>query len=61
MRCPKCYSKNVKLEDYLGQKVLVCLDCGYDESEKYEAYPVETSRKKGKVTPYKKGGHLRTR
>ncbi|RME54923.1 hypothetical protein D6777_02270 [Candidatus Woesearchaeota archaeon] len=60
-KCPKCNSDNVKFEDYLGQKILVCNKCGYDESEKYESYPVDTSRKNQKVSPYKKGGHLRTK
>ena len=38
---------------------LICLNCGYDESDDYEV-PSERTSKGGKGTPYKRGGSLRT-
>ena len=62
-KCPKCGSKNIKLYNYLGAKVVKCSNCGFDESNIYEVFPEEkTSQKaKGRYTVYKTGGSLRTR
>lgn len=61
-KCPKCGSKNIKLQSYMGVKVIKCYDCGFDESSFYEVYPEQkTSQKaKGKYAVYKAGGHRRT-
>ena len=61
--CPKCKSSNVKLIDYLGVKCVICKKCGFDESNKYEVYPEQkiSQKAKGRFTPYKTGGHKRTK
>ena len=61
-KCPKCGSKNIKLYNYLGAKVVKCSSCGFDESSVYEVYPEQkTSQKaKGKYAVYKTGGSRRT-
>ena len=63
VKCPKCSSKSIKLQNYLGIKTTKCNNCGYDESFIYEVYPEQkTSQKaKGKYTIYKKGGSQRTK
>ena len=62
-KCPKCGSRNIKPYNYLGAKIIKCMDCGFDESKIYEVYPEQkTSQKaKGKYTVYKTGGSQRTR
>ena len=62
-KCPKCGSKNIKLYDYLGAKVIKCNNCGFDESSVYEVFQEQkTSQKaKGKYSVYKKGGTQRIR
>ena len=62
-KCPKCSSKNIKYFSYLGIKAIKCNNCGFDESNIYEVYPEEkkSQKAKGKYTPYKTGGSLRTR
>lgn len=59
--CPKCGSKETKTESYMDINVLICQNCGYDESTIYELYPEQkTSQKaKGQFTPYKTGGGKR--
>ena len=37
--CPKCKSKHIDAVELMGSKFLICLSCGYDESEEMEAYP----------------------
>ena len=61
--CPKCNSKNVDLVSYMNIKCIKCNNCGYDESKQYEVYPEEkkSQKEKGKYTPYKVGGHKRTK
>jgi len=61
-KCPKCNSKDVKLQNYLGIKAIKCGNCGFDESTVYEVFPEQkTSQKaKGKYTIYKTGGSQRT-
>ena len=61
--CPKCKSENIALEDYMGIECMRCLDCGYDETTKYDVYPEEkkSQKAKGRYTPYKAGGGKRTR
>ena len=60
--CPKCKSKHVDVVDVMKSKLLICLSCGYDESEEVlDVYPEgRTSSKGGKSTPYKRGGAMRT-
>ncbi|PIN79045.1 hypothetical protein COV16_05180 [Candidatus Woesearchaeota archaeon CG10_big_fil_rev_8_21_14_0_10_34_8] len=61
MKCPKCGSNKAKKEDYLGKEIIICDECGYDESEKYEAFPEERSgRFKSQHSPYKTGGSRRS-
>mgnify|MGYP001590124492 FL=1 len=62
-KCPKCGSKNIKLGNYLGVKVVKCNKCGFDESSVYEIYPEQkkSQKAKGRYTPYKTGGSQRTR
>lgn len=62
-KCPRCGSKNIKIQSYMGIKVVKCRECGFDESSTYEVYPEQkTSQKaKGRYTIYKKGGSQRTR
>ncbi|MAE43289.1 hypothetical protein CMO93_05940 [Candidatus Woesearchaeota archaeon] len=61
--CPKCESNNIKIVDYLGTKCIICKNCGFDESKEYEVYPEQKTSQKEKArhTPYKTGGHKRTR
>jgi len=60
--CPKCGSKDIKLQSYLGIKIIKCSNCGFDESSVYEVFPEQkTSQKaKGNYSVYKKGGSRRT-
>ncbi|HII65805.1 TPA: hypothetical protein HA372_04940 [Candidatus Woesearchaeota archaeon] len=62
-RCPRCFSDDVELVDYMGVKCIVCRACGFDETQLYEVYPEErgSQREKGKFTPYKAGGGGRAR
>ena len=62
-KCPKCSSKDIKFQKYLGIKTIKCSNCGFDERRVYEVYPEQnTSQKaKGSYNIYKKGGSLRTR
>ncbi len=61
-KCPKCQSKEMVVEQYMGLPCLVCKNCGYDEASQYDLYPEEkTSQKaKGNFSPYKTGGGKRT-
>ena len=61
--CPKCKSNNIKIVDYLGTKCIICKACNYDATNQYDVYPEQkTSQKeKGRHTPYKTGGHKRSR
>ena len=61
--CPKCLSDNIKIDDYLGIKSIICKSCGFDEAKQYEVYPEQkTSQKeKARYTPYKTGGHSRSK
>jgi len=58
-RCPQCNSQHTEILGDEEFSFLVCLDCGYDESQAYET-PDERTKKGGKGSPYKKGGALRT-
>ena len=62
-RCPKCFSDDVEMVEYMGVSCLVCRACGFDETTLYEVYPGEKGGGKGKAryTPYKAGGHRRTK
>ncbi len=61
-QCPKCGSKNIYLERYLGTDCLVCETCDYDQRDDLDATPEEKSGKgKESYTPYKTGGAARTR
>ena len=62
MKCPKCDSNHIDYVDEQGIKVLICLDCGYDESEEYEITAEEKSNQKakGSYTRYKTGGGKRS-
>ncbi len=60
-RCPKCFSDDVEMVEYMGVFCLVCKSCGFDETALYEVYPGEKGggKGKGRYTPYKAGGSLR--
>jgi len=60
-RCPRCGSFNVKIVNYQGLPMLICLNCGYDESISYDEFPVTRSsqKAKGQFSPYKAGGGRR--
>ena len=62
-KCTKCSSKDIKLVKYLGIDCIVCKNCGFDETESYEVFPEEknSQKAKGSYTPYKSGGHGRSR
>ncbi len=62
-KCPKCFSRDIKIANYLGVKTVKCRDCGWDETTVYEVYSQQkTSQKaKGRYSPYKTGGKQRTR
>ncbi len=62
-KCPKCGSKDIKLQNYLGVKTIKCNNCGFDEGSIYEVYPEQkTSQKaKGRYNIYKAGGSQRAR
>ena len=59
--CPKCKAE-AKYEMYMDVRLIVCEECGYDESAEYEVLPEDrpTQRGKGRYTPYKTGGPART-
>ena len=59
-KCPKCNSKHIDAVDVMGTKCIICLSCGYDESEILEEYPGSRKSKGGKSSPYKKGGGMRS-
>ena len=64
MKCSRCDSEKVKVIEILGSEFLQCEECGLDESEEFlEVYPEgrSTQSQKGKFSPYKKGGSLRTK
>lgn len=59
--CPKCKSKHIDQVELMGDKFLICLTCGYDESEDLlDVYPEGRSQKGGKGNPYKAGGAMRS-
>ena len=61
-RCPKCFSDDVKIVDYMGAQCIICRNCGFDETTLYEVYPSDKSSGKAKrqFSPYKAGGSTRT-
>ena len=61
--CPKCKSSNVKTIEYLGVECIVCKECGFDERKQYDVFPEEkkSQKEKGRFTPYKAGGHGRSK
>ena len=61
-KCPKCGSKEAKIQSYMNIKIIKCSNCGFDESTVYDIVPEQkTSQKaKGKYSAYKTGGHRRT-
>ena len=62
-KCPKCGSKNIKIVDYMGAKVLVCKKCGYDERDSLSIVPEQrtSQREKTRHSPYRTGGGKRTK
>lgn len=62
-KCPKCGSKDAKVQNYMDIKMIKCSNCGFDESLLYDVYPEEkkSQKAKGGYTIYKKGGSQRTR
>ena len=62
-KCPKCGSRNIKIQSYIGIKTIKCNSCGFDEGSIYDVYPEEkkSQKAKGEYTIYKKGGSQRTR
>lgn len=62
-KCPRCWSENIEMHDYLGAKCIVCKDCGFDEACQLDVFPEEkkSQRAKGRYSPYKTGGKQRTR
>jgi len=59
-KCPKCGSAHVDQVEMMGSKFLICLSCGYDESDVLEVYPESRGGKGGKSSPYKRGGSMRS-
>jgi len=62
-KCPKCKSNNIKVIDYIGTKCIICKDCGFDESKQFDVFPEQkvSQKEKSRHTPYKIGGHKRTK
>ena len=62
-RCPKCNSDKIKIIKYMNINCIVCSNCGFDESSQYEVFGEEkkSQKAKGSYTPYKSGGHQRSR
>ena len=59
-KCPKCGSNHIEIEGDDFFCYLVCMECGFDESEEYEAEEGNRKSKGGKSSPYKRGGAVRT-
>ena len=61
--CPKCNSNKIKIIRYMGINCIVCDNCGFDETESYEVFPEEKKSQveKGRYSPYKAGGHRRSK
>ena len=62
-KCPKCKSSHTDRVEMFNTKFLICLNCGYDESEDVlDVYPEGRSTQSGKTghNPYKRGGGMRT-
>ena len=57
--CPRCGSTHIEIESDADFAFLICLDCGFDQSDEYET-PNDRKGKEGKGTPYKRGGGSRT-
>ncbi len=57
-KCPKCKLDKINIIDYMGVKCIICSNCGFDETERYEVFPEEkkSQKAKGRYTPYKSGG-----
>ena len=61
LECPKCKSKHTDIVELMGSKFLICLSCGYDESDDVlDVYEEGRGGKGGKGSPYKKGGAMRS-
>ena len=62
-RCPRCGSLNVRIANYQGIPILICSQCGYDESTTYDQVPLMRSsqKAKGQFSPYKSGGSTRAK
>ena len=54
VKCPKCGSLEVGVENYLGVDCILCKDCGYDECKELEVYPEEKTHTDRPV--YRTGG-----
>ena len=61
-KCPKCSSGHVDHVEEQGVDCLICLSCGYDESEELQSVDEDRPTQAGKSehSPYKVGGHRRT-
>lgn len=61
--CPVCSSDDVKIVRYMNVECLICRDCGFDERDEYDVVPVERTHPEDKMnySPYKHGGHGRTK
>ena len=61
--CPKCKSDKIKIIDYIGIRCIFCLNCGFDESLQFEVFSEEKKSQieKGRHSPYKAGGHRRSK
>ncbi|MEM3126809.1 MAG: hypothetical protein QW331_01945 [Candidatus Woesearchaeota archaeon] len=57
MKCPKCGSGHVDAVEEQGVMCIICLNCGYDESEELAGVP---SEKGTKYKAMKTGGPTRT-
>jgi len=62
-KCPQCASNKIKIINYMDLKCVVCKNCGFDESKKYDVFPEEKKSQKAKAayTPYKAGGFGRVK
>jgi len=60
-RCPKCLSDDIKEIDYMGTKMILCRNCGYDERDMHDVFAEGRVNQKAKkeFSPYKTGGKNR--
>jgi len=62
MKCPKCASANIIIEEYMGAQCIICNNCNYNQTAELDIYAENkiSQKQKGRHTPYKTGGGKRT-